>query len=35
VPAMEALRMPIDELEGIVDKNAWPVPSYGDLVFEV
>ena len=35
VPAMEALRAPIDELEGIVDKNAWPVPAYGDLVYEV
>lgn len=35
VPAMEALRIPIDELEGLVDKKAWPVPSYGDLVYEV
>lgn len=35
VPAMEALRMPIDKLEMIVDKEAWPMPSYGDLMFEV
>ena len=35
VPAMEALRVPIDKLETIVDKKAWPVPTYGDLVFEV
>ncbi len=35
VPAMEALRKPIDELEGLVEKKAWPVPAYGDLVFEV
>ncbi len=33
--AMEALRAPIDELETIVDKEVWPVPSYGDLIFEV
>ena len=32
--AMEALRAPIDKLEMIVDK-AWPMPSYGDLIFEV
>ena len=35
VPAMEALRAPVDELEMIVDKEAWPMPSYGDLIFEV
>ena len=35
VPAMEALRKPVDELEMIVDKDMWPMPSYGDLIFEV
>ncbi|MDY5846180.1 MAG: glutamine synthetase III [Bariatricus sp.] len=35
VPAMEALRKPVDELEMIVDKEVWPMPSYGDLLFEV
>lgn len=35
VPAMEALRRPVDKLEMIVDKNHWPMPSYGDLLFEV
>jgi len=35
VPAMEALRAPIDKLETIVEKKAWPVPTYGDMVFEV
>ena len=34
-PAMEALRTPVDKLEMIVDKEAWPMPSYGDLIFEV
>ncbi len=35
VPAMEAPRAPVDKLEMIVDKEAWPMPSYGDLIFEV
>ena len=35
VPAMQALRKPVDQLEMIVDKEAWPMPSYGDLMFEV
>ena len=33
--AMEALREPVDKLEMIVDKSMWPMPSYGDLIFEV
>ena len=35
VPAMDALRAPADRLEMIVDKDLWPFPSYGDLLFEV
>ena len=35
VPAMAALRRPVDELELLVDKDIWPVPTYGDLMFEV
>ena len=35
VPAMAALRHPVDELELLVDKDIWPVPTYGDLMFEV
>ena len=35
VPAMDALRAPVDKLEMIVDKEAWPMQSYGDLIFEV
>lgn len=34
-PAMTELRTPIDELEMLVDKDDWPVPSYGDMLFEV
>ncbi len=33
--AMKALRKPVDKLEMIVDKEMWPMPSYGDLIFEV
>ena len=33
--AMEALREPVDRLEMMVDKSMWPMPSYGDLIFEV
>lgn len=35
VPAMLRLRQPADKLEMIVDKEYWPFPSYGDLIFEV
>ncbi len=35
MPAMSALREPVDALEMIVDKEMWPMPSYGDLIFEV
>ena len=35
VPAMEALRIPVDKLEMLVDKSAWPMPSYAELIFEV
>ena len=35
IPAMEKLRKPVDKLEMIVDKEIWPMPSYGDLLFEV
>ncbi len=35
IPAMAALRKPIDRLEVLVDKDYWSMPSYGDLLFEV
>jgi glutamine synthetase len=34
-PAMAELRAPIDALELLVEKDLWPVPTYGDLLFEV
>ncbi len=33
--AMDALRAPIDQLEMVVDSTVWPIPTYGDLMFEV
>ncbi len=33
IPAMNELRAPVDKLEMLVDKNEWPMPSYGDLLF--
>ncbi|MBQ2948793.1 MAG: glutamine synthetase III [Clostridia bacterium] len=34
-PAMEVLRAPVDHLEMIVDSAIWPMPTYGDLMFNV
>lgn len=33
--AMDALRAPVDKLEMVVDGEIWPIPTYGDLMFEV
>ena len=33
--AMDELRAPVDAAEMLVDKKVWPVPTYGDLIFEV
>ena len=33
--AMATLRKPADELEVIMPKEEWPMPTYGDLVFEL
>ena len=35
VPAMQKLRSAVDKLELLVNKAYWPVPTYGDLMFEV
>ncbi len=35
VPAMNELRSAVDQLEVLVNKAYWPVPTYGDLMFEV
>ena len=33
IPAMEGLRQAVDELEMIMGKEYWPMPTYGDLMF--
>lgn len=33
--AMDELRAPADRLEMIVDKDIWPIPTYGELMFEI
>lgn len=35
IDSMKQLREPVDALEMVVDKKYWPMPSYGDLLFEV
>ncbi len=32
---MEELRAPADELEMIVDRKIWPIPTYGELMYEI
>ena len=32
---MDEVRKNVDILEMLVGKNYWPIPSYGDLIFEV
>lgn len=33
LPAMQELRLSCDALEMVVDKDYWPIPVYGDLLF--
>ena len=35
VPLMKKVRENVDTLEMLVAKDYWPLPSYGDLIFEV
>ena len=35
IPAMEALRAAVDEAETCTDRNAWPYPSYSDLLYGI
>ena len=35
VTYMNKLRVDVDKLEMIVDKDMWPMPSYGDLFTEI
>lgn len=33
--AMDELREPADAIEMLIDQDSWPLPTYGDLIFEV
>ena len=35
IPAMEALRAVVDQMEVHVSSKYWPYPTYGDLMFKV
>jgi glutamine synthetase len=30
---MDALRVDIDKLEGVVDDSTWPLPKYREILF--
>ena len=35
IPAMESLRVVVDEMETLTASDYWPLPSYGDMMFRV
>ena len=35
LPVMDKLRAAADKLETLVAKSAWPIPTYGDLLFGI
>jgi glutamine synthetase len=35
MPAMEKVRVSADALELITDKEEWPLPSYGEMLFHI
>jgi glutamine synthetase len=35
LPAMQALRAAVDEMETLTASKSWPVPTYGDMMFRV
>ena len=34
VPAMQALRAPVDEMETMVASEDWPLPTYGEMTYK-
>ena len=34
VPAMQALRAPVDAMETIMPSALWPVPTYGEMTYK-
>ena len=35
IPKMEALRRTVDAMEVLTAREAWPVPTYGDITFRI
>ena len=35
IPKMDALRRVVDEMETITSRDAWPMPTYGDIIFKI
>ena len=35
IPKMDALRKVVDEMEGLTKREAWPMPTYGDIIFKI
>ena len=35
IPKMDALRRVVDEMETLTAREAWPVPTYGDITFKI
>ena len=35
IPAMEKLRTYVDEMEALTASEFWPLPSYGDMMFNI
>ena len=35
VPAMNALRSDVDEMETMTASEYWPLPTYGDMMFKI
>ena len=34
VPAMQALRTPVDAMEALMPSALWPVPTYGEMTYK-
>ena len=35
VPKMDALRRVVDKMETLTARDAWPMPTYGDIIFKI
>ncbi len=35
IPKMDALRRLVDEMETLCARSAWPMPTYGDMIFRI